>query len=58
MIEFILASTLLTCEGSYELAEKIRKSSQTPNKEELIEVIKANTEPECYGSEQGDSSST
>ena len=48
MIEILLASSFLTCEGSQELIEKITASSQTPNKEELIEVIKENTEPTCY----------
>tara|TARA_B100000287_G_scaffold69722_1_gene61241 strand:- start:352 stop:528 length:177 start_codon:yes stop_codon:yes gene_type:complete len=52
MIEFLLASAL-DCEGSQELVEKIMKSQQsTIDKHELIEVIKANTEPGCYeGSE-------
>tara|TARA_B000000557_G_C20473796_1_gene316620 strand:- start:151 stop:318 length:168 start_codon:yes stop_codon:yes gene_type:complete len=48
MIEILLVSALLTCEESHELVENITASSQTPNKEELIEVIKENTEPECY----------
>ena len=49
----ILLATALDCEGSQELVEKIMKSQQsTIDKHELIEVIKANTEPGCYeGSE-------
>ena len=48
MIEILLA-TALECEGSQELIEKVM-GSQEPliNKHELIEVIKVNTEPECY----------
>ena len=57
MIEIILASSLLTCESSQEIVDDIIKA-RPAHKEELIEVIKENTEPECYGSEQGDSSST
>ena len=57
MIEFLLGSSLLTCESSQEIVDDIIKA-RPAHKEELIEVIKENTEPECYGSEQGDSSST
>ena len=57
MIEILLASSLLTCESSQEIIDDIIKANPA-HKEELIEVIKENTEPECYGSEQGDSSST
>jgi len=57
MIEILLASSLLTCESSQEIVDDIIKA-RPAHKEELIEVIKENTEPECYGSEQGDSSST
>ena len=53
MIDILLASSLLVCEDSYRMVERISKSPQTPNKEELIEVIKENTEPGCYeGSER------
>ena len=57
MIEILLASSLLTCDSSQEIVDDIIKA-RPAHKEELIEVIKENTEPECYGSEQGDSSST
>ncbi len=48
MIEILLVSALLTCEESHELVENITASSQTSNKEEIISVIKTNTEPTCY----------
>ena len=47
MIEILLASSLLTCESSQEIVDNITKSNPA-HKEELIEVIKENTEPECY----------
>ena len=47
MIEILLASSLLTCESSQEIIEGIIKE-RPAHKEELIEVIKENTEPECY----------
>ena len=46
MIE-ILLTTALACDGSQELIERINKS-RAPNKEELIEIVKLNTEPTCY----------
>ena len=46
MIEFLL-TTALARDGSQELIERINKS-RAPNKEELIEIIKLNTEPKCY----------
>ena len=46
MIE-ILLTTALACDGSQELIERVNKS-RAPNKEELIEIIKLNTEPTCY----------
>ena len=46
MIELLL-TTALACDGSQELIERINKS-RAPNKEELIEVVKLNTEPTCY----------
>ena len=46
MIE-ILLTTALACDGSQDLIERINKS-RAPNKEELIEIIKLNTEPTCY----------
>ena len=51
MIEFLLA-TVLSCEGSQELIDKIQSSNEE-YKEELIEPIKSNTHPGCYeGSER------
>ena len=47
MIEILLASSLLTCESSQEIIDDIIKSNPA-HKEELIEVIKENTDPECY----------
>ena len=46
MIELLL-TTALACDGSQELIELINKS-RAPNKEELIEIVKLNTEPTCY----------
>ena len=40
-------SSLLDCEGSKEIIENIQKS-RAKYQEELIEVIKENTEPQCY----------
>ena len=52
MIEILLVSSLFTCESSQEIVDNIIKSNPS-HKEELIEVIKENTEPECYeGSER------
>ena len=52
MISFLLASAL-NCEDSQKLVEKIMGSKEsTLDKYELIEVLKTNTEAECYeGSE-------
>ena len=47
MIEILLVSALHTCESSQEIVDNIIKSKPA-HKEELIEVIKENTEPECY----------
>ena len=47
MIEILLASSLLTCESSQEIIDDIIKSNPA-HKEDLIEVIKENTEPTCY----------
>ena len=48
MMELLL-SAALNCEESKEIIESIMKSSQSVlDKHELIEVIKVNTEPECY----------
>jgi len=40
-------SSLLDCEGSQQIIENIQKS-RAQYQEELIEVIKENTEPQCY----------
>ena len=48
------ASSLLDCEGSQELIERIHKS-RVEHREELIEVIKENTEPQCYERSESDS---
>ena len=47
MIEILLVSSLFTCESSQEIVDNIIKSNPA-HKEELIEVIKLNTESECY----------
>ena len=41
------ASSLLDCEGSQQIIENIQRSL-AQYQEELIEVIKENTEPQCY----------
>lgn len=41
------ASSLLDCEGSQQIIENIQKS-RVKYQEDLIEVIKENTEPQCY----------
>ena len=41
------ASSLLDCEGSKRIIENLQKS-RAQYQEELIEVIKENTEPQCY----------
>jgi len=47
MLEILLATSLLTCESSQEIVDDIIKS-KVSSREELIEVIKENTEPTCY----------
>ena len=41
------ASSLLDCEGSKQIIENLQKS-RAQYQEELIEVIKENTEPQSY----------
>ena len=41
------ASSLLDCDGSKQIIENIQKS-RVKYQEDLIEVIKENTEPQCY----------
>ena len=40
-------SSLLDCESSQQIIEKLQRS-RVQYQEELIEVIKENTEPQCY----------
>ena len=40
-------SSLLDCEGSQQIIENIQKS-RAKYQEELIEVIKENSEPHCF----------
>ena len=40
-------SSLLDCEGSKQIIENLQRS-RVQYQEELIEVIKENTEPQCY----------
>ena len=47
MLEILLATSLLTCEASQDIVDGIIKS-KVSSREELIEVIKENTEPACY----------
>tara|TARA_B100000287_G_scaffold330229_1_gene314877 strand:- start:175 stop:336 length:162 start_codon:yes stop_codon:yes gene_type:complete len=53
MIELLLA-TALSCAEAEDLISNIQKS-QVVEKVDLIEVVKANTEPKCY---EGSESST
>ena len=46
MIE-LLAASLLTCESGQEIIDNISRSNPL-HKEELIEVIKENSEPHCF----------
>ena len=52
MIEILLA-TALTCHESQEVIDSLKQyQTLSDYREELIEVIKTNTKPECYeGSE-------
>ena len=49
MIEILLATSLLTCESSQKIVDSIIRS-KVESREELIEVVKENTEPTCYES--------
>ena len=53
MIDLILAAAL-SCSESKEIVQNVMESAESVlDKHELIEVIKTNTEPECYeGSER------
>ena len=46
MIE-LLAASLLTCESGQEIIDNLNRSNPL-HKEELIEVIKENSEPHCF----------
>jgi len=46
MIE-LLAASLLTCESGQEIIDNLNRSNPL-HKEELIEVIKENSEPQCF----------
>ena len=46
MIE-LLAASLLTCESGQEIIDNLNRSNPL-YKEELIEVIKENSEPQCF----------
>ena len=46
MIE-LLADSLLTCESGQEIIDNLNRSNPL-HKEELIEVIKENSEPQCF----------
>ena len=46
MIE-LLAASLLTCESAKDIIDNLNRSAQE-HKEELIQVIKENSEPKCF----------
>ena len=46
MIE-LLAASLLTCESGQEIIDNLNRSNPL-HKEELIEVIKENSDPQCF----------
>ena len=46
MIE-LLAASLLTCESAKDIIDNLNRSAQA-HKEELIQVIKENSEPQCF----------
>ena len=52
MIELFLAS-VINCSGAERLIANVMKS-KVPDKKEVIEVIKANTKPECYPDERSE----
>ena len=54
MIEFLLATTLLTCSEAQDLILDVKKA-KTEYKEDIIQIIKTNTEPECYEGSEHDS---
>ena len=50
-MEFLLAS-LLPCESAQSIIDNIKTS--TPNREELVEVIRENTEKGCFKDAKAD----
>ena len=46
MIE-LLAASLLTCESGQEIIDNLNRSNPL-HKEELVQVIKENSEPHCF----------
>ena len=46
MIE-LLAASLLTCESGQEIIDNLNRSAPA-HKEELVQVIKENSEPQCF----------
>ena len=46
MIE-LLAASLLTCESGQEIIDNLNRPNPS-HREELIEVIKENSEPHCF----------
>ena len=46
MIE-LLAASLLTCERGQEIIDNLNRSNPL-HKEELVQVIKENSEPQCF----------
>ena len=46
MIE-LLAASLFTCESGQEIIDNLNRSNPL-HKEELVEVIKENSEPHCF----------
>ena len=43
----LLAASLLTCESGQEIIDNLNRSNPS-HREELIEVIKENSEPQCF----------
>ncbi len=46
MIE-LLAASFLTCESAKDIIDNLNRSSPV-HKEELVQVIKENSEPQCF----------
>ncbi len=46
MVE-LLAASLLTCESAKDIIDNLNRSSPA-HKEELVQVIKENSEPQCF----------